>query len=233
MGSYPVSHDLRDQQRRAPFGVTVASGPALTCLKGVGGISTRTRASRPDPLGYGAINTWCHHSGRHNKPMRRWNAFIRRSWRCQTQCDLRRASQWRSDKQPDIRVLRAHANGEKQIYIEGKCLSPISTARGKPSATRSAAQSAFFQTAPTIRTDVDSRYINYRRNGHRPVAILHEIFGGFGGDAETFFGECCSKLKSTHDPANGRNQLDGTQCASAGSPRHWGCYSEGHSCGST
>jgi hypothetical protein len=147
-------------------------GLPLTCLKGVGGISTRTRASRPDPLGYGAVNTWAHHAGRHNKPMKRWDIFIRRSWRCATHCDLRSASQSRTDKQPDICVLRAHANGTRKIYIEGKCLSPISTAGGRPTATRLAAEAASFQTRPIILADLDSRYATVNTCG---IELAHFV----------------------------------------------------------
>ena len=91
---------------------------ATNTLKGLTVLHTRGNVASVDPLGDVAVNSFGHHSRRHNTAMRRWEGFIRRTWRCQTRLDLRGYHQCLNSHKPklaDVELLGAHG-GERSIF---------------------------------------------------------------------------------------------------------------------
>ena len=135
-------------------------GVPLSCLKGLTVLHTRGNVASVDPLGDVAVNSFGHHSRRHNTAMRRWEGFIRRTWRCQTRLDLRGYHQCLNSHKPklaDVELLGAHG-GERSIFLEGKCLHPIKTKNGRACVAPLGDVAAFAATAPTISRDMLQRY---------------------------------------------------------------------------
>ena len=55
-----------------------------------------------------------------------------------------------------------------------------------------ATRTPFAVTSPVIYADMESRYAAFKRAHHRPVALLHETFGGIHPEAAKFFEECAT-----------------------------------------